>query len=594
MHQQWKTVVAVSLLLGCVWGVFGKEVAQAQTAPTHNMQLWDAQKTDWTDGNLKNLKNSGFSVVQNGYNASLIPSRSFLDKISSYGLSYGAYVDTRYLFRSKATSTEKSVANLYVKNPDGSTNTNEFNTFNRTYQSVVARELSKLLNGIGSSKGLYKIMFNSEHGSPISYDSLTKSIAVSGGVMTSTQGIPVYARGVLTTMPSNGTDPCRFLRWFDNWGGDIAVNTLAANSARYIYPSVKTTTDPLSDDYGHGQYRKQDILQDWVRIHSAPRDPLSIAYRTERLKSDKKLTGGEIWIGPQLGTATSTASYAAPADAFEEALWLSTAFGARGSTFWGYNAIRWSNSADLDTWSRIKKYHTSLVTNTPLLLSATDTPRVVAVLLSKSNQVLSGHAYYETDNNYENFFRALLTAHVPADVLYDEDVLNGALGKYKAVFLPGFGKISADVQAKITSFQNAGGRVIVWPKCAPLYSDAQITAGKTSSTANIQNSYPYYLLPDQYRKWRQWQASLMYAKVSDLLNVRCDNPNVIMNLVTVNGTKYIVLVNDTRTYGTWCTARGYKWMEDAGLAATCNVTIVNQSRTIQVSLPAAGMKMIQY
>ncbi len=73
-----KTVVVAIVTGGCMWGAFaGERIAAAAGAQDISIQLWDAQKTNWSDAKLKDLKNQGFTVVQNGYGDSYIPARSF-------------------------------------------------------------------------------------------------------------------------------------------------------------------------------------------------------------------------------------------------------------------------------------------------------------------------------------------------------------------------------------------------------------------------------------------------------------------------------------------------------------------------------------
>jgi hypothetical protein len=367
-----------------------------------------------------------------------------------------------------------------------------------------------------------------------------------------------------------------------------------------VRPGVKVTTDPLADGYCYGQYGGLDIYQDWIRVHRAPRDPLGVAYRIERLKAQVRHFGrGEVWVGPQLGTADGEDRYAAPADQIEEALWLAAAFGARGVTMWGYNAIRRDKAVDVAAWKRVKRFHDLLYKTRPQLLGATDVPRICAVLFSKANVVYATRPYYEVDENYENFYRNLLTAHVQADVVYDEDVLEGKLSSYRVLFLPGIEASTAELDAKIAEFEAAGGRVVRVGYSGIFYRDYDIVAGRCSATYDFyaEHPEPISLYPHQYRQWRRIRAAAIWAGVADLMTVTCDNPDVVMNLIQSGGKRYIVLVNDRRTYGPWTKAIGYKIAEDKGLGARAKLTIKKDDGTIRkltVSVPKAGTRIIEY
>jgi len=413
--------------------------------------------------------------------------------------------------------------------------------------------------------------------------------------------IPRYHRGVYEP-PENGgdvseADPVRFLRWFDSEADEGVTNRIAADAARSQRQGILVTTDPINDGYTYGQYRGMEILQDWVRVHRAPRDPLGLAYHVERLKAHlRRSGGGEIWIGPQLGSGESDGTvYAAPADQFEEALWLAVAFGARGITCWGCNTIRPENALDRDTWSRVRKFRDRLLGDYPWVLSAADAPRKCAVLLSKANQVLSGRVYYEVEENYEHLYRLLLTAHVPTDVLYDDDVLEGALSRYEALFLPGIEYLTPALEGAIEDFKNAGGRVIHVPFIALQYKDYEITKGNFDEDLDPALPGKTNLLPHQYREFRHIYAARLFTTVADLMEATCDNPDVILNVVEVDDRRRVILVNDSRTYGAWTEERGYRWCEDEGLTATGAVTVGSGSaeRTFRFELPPASMAVVE-
>ena len=568
--------------------------------PKFNIQLWDAQKTDWDDAALEELRTMGFTVVQNGYGDGGFPSPQFLEKITSHGLKYGAYINTPHLFVFQATDEENAAARRVV-DWDGTVIPWELHSFDPTYKAVVQRAVQAGMLPIAGNKGLYKVLLNSERSAPLSYDDLTKSVAVNAGVMTEGESIPYFDRGVWVgrdlVRPLPIADPYRFVTWFGRYGGDRTINRAVAELVRAYSPDLKVTTDPIADGLGYGQYEGMDIYQDWVRVHQAPRDPLGIAYRTERLKAHVRHYGkGEVWIGPQLGTADGPQQYAAPADEFEEALWLAAAFGAKGVTFWGYNSLRRDVAMDMDTWSRVKKFHDILTGARAPLITAVDSPRVCAVFLSKANQVYSEKPYWAVENNYEHFYRCLLTAHVPADVLYDEDVLAGALSRYRAVFLPGIEYLTEDLEAAVTAYEAAGGRVIRWPITNVFYNDYDIAEGKCDPRATLAQLAvdTISMLPHQYRAWRRAKAAELFATVADLMPVRCATPDVIMNIVESGGVRYVVLVNDRRTYGPWTTARKYKICEDRGLSVVATLYIDRPDGTIKkvkMTVPRAGTRL---
>jgi hypothetical protein len=562
-------------------------------APVFHIQLWDAQKTGWTDEHLDGLVASGFTVVQNGWGGSLFPSLQTLDRVRRHGLLYGVYINTRQLFAVEAETREKEQVRHAVLS-NGTQSKSEFNTFDPIYQAVVRRGIQKGLARIAAAGNLYKIMVNSEHAAPISYDDLTIARAIEAGVLKEGEKIPVYDGGVLKSSAPAAL-AYNFISWIDTVGGDLTINLVAAEAARAARPGVLVTTDPISTGLSYGQYRGMEIMQDWLRVHRAPRDPLSIAYHCEILKAHARHEGkGDIWIGPQLGSKEKSSAYAAPADEFEEALWLAAAFGAKGATLWGYDTLRRGNPLDDDTWSRIGKFKRELVAHHADIIGAKDAPRACAVLFCREFVIFSHRANYRTNEDFENFYRAILTAHVPADVINDDDVAAGNLSRYKAVFIPGSGTLMPDVDKAVAEFEKSGGRVIRWEVKSPVYLDYEITKGHVTEDADPTKPAPGSLLPHQYRAWRRIEAGKLFAKVADLMDVQVDNPDVILNVVEVGGGRSAVLVNDARTYGAWTKERGFRWCEDEGLPSDATLTIGrgDSAKTVKVSLPAAGIAVV--
>ena len=546
-------------------------LGRRRTPPFH-IQLWDAQKTSWEDAQLRFVAESGFTVIQNGWGGAYIPSQQLLDKVASYGLLYGAYVSTRQLFYDRATAAERAAV-LPATNFDGTVDTGDFNTFDPVYQAVVAREMAREMAKVTDSRALLKVMFNSEHGAPVSYDSLTWQRAAEAGVVAAGQKLPYYYRGIVRVPDGESAlvyaGRYAFARWFDTEAGDRVVNRLAADAVRTAAPGVCATADPNMDVYAYGQYRGMDVLQDWLRVHQAPRDPLSVAYRAERLKAHVRARSdgaGQIWIGPQLGTKTPTTQYGAPADVFEEALWLAAGFGANSVTCWGYDTVDFTDPLDQDLWSRVGKFKSALETQYPQLVGAVDAARPCAVLLSKANLALTRRAYYEIDDCYENFYRILLTAHVPADMLYDDDVLAGKLSGYKALLLPGIEYLTPELDSgdKGVRVEGRARRALpVHKRLLPRLPDHE---------GRVQRD-------DQHPRPRQPVASSAPVPRVAPLSRRediCPGQGPHGRPVRQSGCDrqrrlvrrrcYVVCVNDSRTYGAWTTARGYRWCEDTGRA----------------------------
>jgi hypothetical protein len=214
------------------------------------------------------------------------------------------------------------------------------------------------------------------------------------------------------------------------------------------------------------------------------------------------------------------------------------------------------------------------------------------VLLSKANQVYSTRPYYEVEDNYEHFYRILLTAHVPADVLYDEDVLEGGLAGYKALFLPGIEHSAPELDARIAEFEKAGGRVVRWPFVRPVYMDYEIAKGNFDESADLSKPTLKSMLPHQYRAWRNAEGLKVRATVADLMDFEITGGDVAANVVIIDGEHRLVLVNDSRTYGQWTKEIGHKVCEDEGTG--CEVRVGGGKAAGEaVTLGPAGLAVVK-
>jgi hypothetical protein len=123
-----------------------------------------------------------------------------------------------------------------------------------------------------------------------------------------------------------------------------------------------------------------------------------------------------------------------------------------------------------------------------------------------------------------------------------------------------------------------------------------ISEGKTNPTGDPDYQAAYSQLPHQYRAWRQEHAERVFAEVADLMFVRCDNPNVIINVVEADGEQAVVVVNDFRMYGRWTAERGYQWCDDQGKSAKAVITIGQGfgARSVPVLLRRAQTTLVGF
>lgn len=213
----------------------------------------------------------------------------------------------------------------------------------------------------------------------------------------------------------------------------------------------------------------------------------------------------------------------------------------------------------------------------PFLTQADIAPRRIAVLSSmaaavhgKSPSLLGGYSNYQV----YHFYTLLAMNHWNADVLLDETVERYGLDGYDVLVLPKCDVLTESVYKAVQAFQRRGGLVIADQYLGPespgaLRFDFDFTyRNKVSAnaiaknidfanwndqlkpgTAEVQQVTGVTALDDQ-RIMEDYAAQLKQAlagKLSDF--AECDTPRVLTNMLEKDGAKYLVLVNDNRTYG---------------------------------------------
>lgn len=213
----------------------------------------------------------------------------------------------------------------------------------------------------------------------------------------------------------------------------------------------------------------------------------------------------------------------------------------------------------------------------PFLSQAEIAPRRIAVLSSmaaavhgKSPSLLGSYSNYQI----YHFYTLLAMNHWNADVLLDETVERYGLDGYDVLVLPKCDVLTESVYKAVQAFQQRGGLVIADQYLGPELPGAlrfdfdftyrmKVSANAIAKnvdfanwndqlkpgTAEVQQVTGVTALDDQ-RIMEDYAAQLkqgLAGKVSDF--AACDTPRVLINLLEKDGVKYLVLINDNRTYG---------------------------------------------
>ncbi len=404
-------------------------------------------------------------------------------------------------------------------------------------------------------------------------DALTQAAAVMDGV-------PIYHEA--PELPGDGImaddDPAfQSLRWISANSSFHVRHMAIARLAHQLSPRLAVTSDPIDDSGRLEQFSGLDSVQHWVRIHSAPRHPRSLAYWLERGRVHvRNGSPNSIMIGPQLGRN----EVPAPPDMVSEACWLAAGFGARGITHWGQQAIFQTDGSFQPggeaLWQRLIRLRNELYEpHEALLLRWQPTPRRLAMLVSNANLITRSGGRHSAESAMENAYRAILATGEPCDIIYDQEILDHhALSRYRAVIVPALHVANRSLVERLRAYGESGGTLITHrgsvldeapgvklleQELVPRYRDYWITNGEPS------------LEPHQYADFLSQLTRNLREMLPFTPAVQLDRDDVVANLMADGERRFLVLINGARDYGDFTRGAGHRWMLDAGKATIVRV-----------------------
>jgi hypothetical protein len=364
--------------------------------------------------------------------------------------------------------------------------------------------------------------------------------------------------------------------------GVAAANRRTADTIHAYRPDILTISDPYREAALLDLFPGLDVIETWTYTNPDPKLMLYV----ETLRAACKPTGqiplnvvtmlnypGQLdptdqWLlmGPGRATVTS---------------WINL---SRGPRIVGYYYSSECPPIDVDSYK--VPYATSRALQNlagrvykpygPLITRLEVAPRRIAVLSSessrthgKSPRLLGGYANLQI----YHFYTVLAMAHLQADVVFDETVERFGLDAYDVLVLPKCDVLTESVYREIVRFRDRGGLVI-----ADQYLGADIPGtvrfdfdftyrSRVSAKAIAENvayaEWNDHLEPDSaelktvsgvtalddQRIMESYAARLkerLQGQVDPVVD--CAAPTVLLNMLERDGVKYLVVINDRRTY----------------------------------------------
>ncbi|HWL08591.1 MAG TPA: hypothetical protein VNQ76_09310, partial [Planctomicrobium sp.] len=252
-----------------------------------------------------------------------------------------------------------------------------------------------------------------------------------------------------------------------------------------------------------------------------------------------------------------------------EALWMKLSRPIQGIMYHGWGSLvpgitsgyRYTHPETQHELSRLVK---SVVEPLgPALRQIPAAPADVALLESFTSQMLAGRGTYGWGGSWgADCWHVLQYAHLQADIVYDETILQKGLDQYRVLALPDCDVLTESVAAAIHKFQQRGGIVIGDDRLAPgIKPDIRLTAWRRTRKAQ-EDQAKLIGMATELRK----QLAGKYHPESD-----ADQADVIVQRRRAGSSDYLFAINDRREYGQYVGQHGL--VMEQGRPVAANVSI---------------------
>ncbi len=537
------------------------------------VQAWDAQK-------LRPLlaTDEGTRLLAGVYTLLQMrspPEADVAERMRRHGLGFALYVNTRQARYEEALAGSPHVRTAV---PMKGEVRERVNVFSGDWLELSTVGTLHQIRAAAMASPLKRVLLDSEYSTGVGDDPLSAA-----ALDADEPGVPLTSfeppSDRFTKVFADDDPVWRSAAWRSRWGVSNVGHRAIADAAGELWPGVEITTDPIDDKADLEQFRGLDLVQHWVRVHWAPRHPRSVAYYAERGRVHERNHASVrgVVIGAQLGRDNRRT----PPDMLSEAGWMAVAFGARGVTHWGNQAIFNEDGGFVEgaepAWEALRRLRAEVYD--PLAERMTrwsPPPRRMAMLLSRSDAITDAGRRRTHAEATENTYRAILSTGEPCDVVYDAEVLEGRLAEYRVLIVPSLYTATESLVAQIRAFAEAGGTVVAHEgsvlkgvkglkvlreDLAPRYRDYWIRRGEPS------------LLPHEYAEFLHGLAGSIGAALPFEPAIEVDSPRVVGNLLDDGEERFLVLVNDARAYGPEAEALGNRFMLDEGERVTVRVRV---------------------
>jgi len=379
--------------------------------------------------------------------------------------------------------------------------------------------------------------------------------------------------------------------YFKHGDGWVSTNKLMSEIVHEFRPDVTVIADPLRLCSLYGRFDGVDAVSSWT--YSTP-DPKMMLFnetlRCEAAPEDKQIIqtitmynyGGAL-VPSESGRKSLVDVLCMSPGRYLESAWINISRAPNGIGVYFSSQLE-PTIEDIDerirpqeTLDAVKDFAQNIMQPFgQVFRRLKTTPRRVAVLDSWASRVYGKCP--RPYNHYQNYFIydfyiLLNMAHLPADVIFEESIIDSGLDKYDMIVMPCCDTLPESVYQKIIEFEKAGGKVVAdqWLRAEipnTIKFDFDFTYRKRVNANAINKGIQFASNEDTVFKadWKSQKTTGVSAEEDrDIIEkycvelrktldascereVDCDTPRVLLNRLDYGDVKYLSLVNDNRTY----------------------------------------------
>lgn len=433
--------------------------------------------------------------------------------------------------------------------------------------------------------GMRHVMFNSEWQSPYC---INESAIQDASEQT---GLDIREffndKGALVTIPNenvvNGViaddqPNYRFLQWWWQRGHGTAVLNLAQNAVvKEHRADAITWHEPYRLAPVRHSAKGLDCIATWTYGHPDIKRLCYATYLQAAARPEQQLVHQDITLfvygryAVQLDDSTADMSqdfagkdpfFTAGPDYAREATWLVVSQRPDILCYYSAGALSPDNStldpaySSPETFDAIGQTCDELVKPFgPAIRASARVQPEVALLMSAASTWFSASPRlpgYPTEQTLP-YATLLMMNHVPFDVLLDEDIVEGALDRYRMLVMPKADTLTQSMFDRITSFAENGGTVIADQSLRADIPDAQRTAFDFTTQLKVDGKALAdgdAMTAEAMREMMERYAAELAPLVAGVTRpASSESARVIVNSLDAGDARYHFFVNDDRTYG---------------------------------------------